>query len=1293
MIEPVLQQPKRRPVSMRFVRRRSSLTAESVQSEPESRRRNRLSKPQTVNAAKVQLSTSTSALNLQVPYQSSNASSTDLAPPSPQSPVSPNALRLQIRNEVLGSNTDNHSPLYTTKNDSSWSVAHMVGRLEGKDIEAEAPPMQLEIQEPIPVSPIRSIKRKSILRRISMQRSPSLIRTPSSERIGSLLSEGTASTTSESLDQIVESPSIPPTRRSSFTPGAATRKLHAVTSEQDMHANGVIEELEEPEANIIETEHHGWEPPQPRTSGRAGTPSDMGYSQLGGLRHGSLQVVNGRASPTFSETSKISRYLLAVQAPNRDVSSEYGDAEEDFEADDELIMSTYAHDRADRRFVSWNKDDDRSAPQIHPLHNVMSPHEENEAASDKDHTSIMANEYIAELDDSPYDQQRPESPVGTLRRTRSEGSLWRASSCSSLQSTGEVPRDLRELSPVSLLGASLSPSGSVVRHRMEAKLEGPAFLQVVTLDDHRPVESVVSWHSPVEPSAPIDEAFQSAVDLQVQLSHVRVGDQLPRAAGNPDSGYSSSNSLRSKTTPPPVEFEALPELTDSVTTASTPQSSRPASFLGLRPSILKSRKTQPNIPTFASVPYSATSSMTAPIRTKMTATELKIASEVETEANAAKTTKTQKKLVKKRRPLSQLPSQVSVMTVQPFEKSSIPDVSPEARENLHLKSFAVPELEQTQMLSGVLANQHSNNSNIDFSKIDLRFPSPEPEDPKRSRSRSRPRSWFGRSKTDIPSPRYDSGISQADAMAIINDFGTDGAVLGRNNYDLSHSGIVSPRSRASSIVSTPPPQPRTMMDDETATKLARRRSRSIQERNAMALDVRPSFNDRGGVPGKKYRPASIISEVPPITAEMLEKAYRSSSIQRFPSMNTTATPPPPAHESRPVILVRDQTRDKAMALPPPPSRAPPPPPVHSPRPTKLALEEPKFEPTAPPPAPCHSPHRSNLAHEEDRAEAIAPPPPSHSPRPANLGRYYSREEAMVPPPPFHSPHPRYVSDEEAQTVEIAPPPPSHSPRPVDVTADPWAAQAEAWKARRKSAGEVLRRQSWDPRKHAEHLETIGNEPLYPVIPPRPQPGWMQCISPEQYSAPSNGFHQQDVHATHQRTQSSLSAKPSNQRNLHQSTYVSQSRKNSMVHDTEYTSNPSRDSSRLRPLPSPRPSAGVVSSRPHSNANSKRSSGTSMIEERREKSQPPPAKRPQFDANNGRGFGASQAEQRREKSQPPPTSGRYSGGLAFGYERGSGVGGSAGTKSSSSKVDATRKGVGLRASHGVDLGDVPVGIMV
>ncbi|CAL8576974.1 hypothetical protein XPA_002834 [Xanthoria parietina] len=52
------------------------------------------------------------------------------------------------------------------------------------------------------------------------------------------------------------------------------------------------------------------------------------------------------------------------------------------------------------------------------------------------------------------------------------------------------------------------------------------------------------------------------------------------------------------------------------------------------------------------------------------------------------------------------------------------------------------------------------------------------------------------------------------------------------------------------------------------------------------------------------------------------------------------------------------------------------------------------------------------------------------------------------------------------------------------------------------------------------------------------------------------------------------------------------------------------------------------------------------------------------------------------------SGRYEGGLLFGYEKGFGLGGSAGTRSTT-KTGATRKSVQMSQGFGVDLSDVPI----
>ncbi|KAL9096212.1 MAG: hypothetical protein Q9165_001735 [Trypethelium subeluteriae] len=86
--------------------------------------------------------------------------------------------------------------------------------------------------------------------------------------------------------------------------------------------------------------------------------------------------------------------------------------------------------------------------------------------------------------------------------------------------------------------------------------------------------------------------------------------------------------------------------------------------------------------------------------------------------------------------------------------------------------------------------------------------------------------------------------------------------------------------------------------------------------------------------------------------------------------------------------------------------------------------------------------------------------------------------------------------------------------------------------------------------------------------------------------------------------------------------------------------------------------------------------------------------------NGPTSGSASLSQSRSGPRPTPTAGslapnlppelvlhRYSGGLKYGWERGAGIGGSAGTREEGNR--AGWKGVGDRASWGVDLGDVPV----
>ncbi|OAL29473.1 hypothetical protein AYO20_09210 [Fonsecaea nubica] len=1124
---------------MWFAKRRSSLAAESAHTESEPRRRNRLSKPPT---GRIPSGVSTSSLKAQASLpQSKNASRTELSIPS--SPASGKGIQQQkSRDSVIA--TDSGSPLRTHKNDSGFRVAYMVSQLEGKAAGAGTSPSRtMQQRTPPPQSPIKPPKRKSLLlRRLSLQRSSSITRTPSSERINPLECDTAVFSTPDSaMDRILEPQPIPPMRRSSFAPGTATRKPSQIAGRQESQGRDPIQEIEERQTIAFDIDDFDWQPPPPpRTTGRAGTPSDISYSHLAGLRHGSLQIVNGRASPAFSEVSKVSKHLLSAPAPRRDVSSDYGDADEEFD----LLVSASGNTshlepspptgNAECRYFSWEHNDDRAGPRIHPLHSVMTAQEETHLISAStpadDHTSLMAQEYIAELGVGPFDQQQSSSPVGTIRRTRSEGSLWRASRCSSLQKTPPLNNDPEFPSPVSTPERSPSPSWSVVRKssfRSEESRGRQTLRENEASDESRPCDSPMSWHSPIEPRYSLDEGFQSAVEFQPQLSNPSLAIPSSRAPQKSDSGYSSSNSLRSfqmaRPTPSPTKFRALPEVPDSQVNVDVQESGRVPSFSEPGISILKSRRSEPYVSTFSNLQPNPVASAPMPIVPTTTAPE--------SDPRPTNGTKARKKLLKKRRPSSQPPGQVALVRVRSFELDNIPHVSQEAQENLRKRSYAVPELDQTYSSMG---NRANSNSTLFLPLNEVRFPSPAPEQvlhAKRPRSRSRRRSWFGRSKEEKAESRNPSGVSQAEALALVNDVGTASTSFPTGHYNLTDG-------------------PRPIKEDKTAAELSRPRTRSRRDRDSTISDRRSSFNDRGGLPGKNLRPASFASDAPPITPEMVQKAYRTSSIQRQPSMGNEAGPPPP----------------------------------------------------------------------------------------------------------LHSPRPAYIDYQGNHSGPMAPPPPSHSPRPIDISPDPWVAQAAVWKARRLSAGEGLRQQSWGLRQHEPYYEEVADELLYPVIPPQ-QGGqhhdWQQSLPPEDYSSSSQDYYD----GCHNSSQYQQQRYPSNAFSYDAShdaefAYVRQTRKISRTHDHQQSRG---QSAQWRG-----PSGGGYSSCPVSYANSVRSFASSLAEDLH------PA---DF-----------------ERQHPPSTFGRYSGGLDYGTQRGNGCRGSAGTRSMSGKAEAAWKGVSLRTRAGVDLGD-------
>lgn len=1214
--------------------------------EREPRRRHRLSKPLT--NGKVSTSASTTSLQESV-TKSRNPSTSELVNSGQLSSHSSKPdLRKQIRTEVF--DTDRLSPQDALKSSSTLSVAQMIRQFDKDPTTSEGS------QDSSPAASKPKKRRSLLLRRFSAQKSSDLSRSASKERANSKNVEPGALSPSSSVDRVADSPAIPPTRRASFTPGAATRKPSAPLFGELKPKQDPIQEADE--RSLVGSEYLDWQPRPPTVIGRAGTPADLSYSHLAGLRIGSLQVMNGRASPAFSEISKVSKHLLAVPRTLRDVSSEYGDADEPnhetIPIEDPIRVGT-PNAAKELRTFSWESvvvDCEETADLESEIDvRTKIPLDMD---TDDDQASIMAKEYMAELPVSPYVLHGSSSLPGSLRRLGSDGSLQKSPSMKSLQKTPSMeslqktpsmnslqkspsmhslqkspsvaslyktpsmtslqkspsmpylqryssmtslrrspsPESMHARNPSSPVSfrtvSSLSHTGSVVRRpSLRLAMVPDPSIEAAEIDD-QPRDSVMSWYSPVEPSFPQNEPFQSAVEFQVQKSPTR--PQPQPNLDKSDSGYSSNNSLRSlrmaKFTSTAQQTMLAPPV---VTRALEPELRTMPSQLQYRPSILKARKTEPAVPTFANLRPTVMPMSSTPV----------IHSTVDASIQPMK----QRKKLQKKRAKSQPSNKIAVTRVRSFEAETIPAIPADAMENLRIRTQEVPELEQTY----AKLNTQASSSTMCLPINEIRFPSPEPQlkpraQSHRPRSISRPRSWISRSKEDNSGSRRVSDLSQSDALAIINDFSTAASSLGDGPYTIAHenfvldpfTGITKSRMKAS--------RPKSMMDDRMAVAVAKFRRQSLQQREAFA-ESRPSFNDRGGIPGKTLRPASFIGEAPPITKEMLQTIYRTSSMQSQGPRDDSPAPPAP--------------------------NRPPPPPPQSPRPTY---------------------------------DSPAPPEPDHAP----------------PPPPPHSPHPAYVRpvyveyEGDLSDRVIAPPPPSHSPRPVDITPDPWAAQAATWRARRQSAGEALREQATHFQGAEETMHHV-EEPLYPVIPLRSDPGrvgWPQfTASPEAYTPshqPQYDFYQPyrpEYYPDHDYPRG---------KEYHQEATRSNGRYYQQFSTNDDETGRGRSTSshgtvQRRPLPNPSATKTQYQSRPHSQAPSLRSQASSLAEELH--------------------------PEHLDRSHPAPEFGRYSGGMGFGYECGNGFGGSAGTRSVSGKAEATRKGVPLRAGYGVDLGDVPVLRMV
>ena len=981
--------------------------------------RNRLSKPRSLNT------------NLRPSSSLQALSSQNAASRSEVAVVEPTAQSESTDNPVTNSR-----------------VSDLIGRIEANQKSTSSP------SYPSVSLPKRGESCQYALTSIPETAPPKICTKQSKDKITSLKNDSrTSISPAASFDDTTMK--NPFSRRSSFLPGTATRKdsaaeyIHeAEEDEQDTMPHVAMAYGNKQEHVHIDDDARSFDEgddwlPTPQHD-RPETPRSLiNYTHLGGMSLGSLHIVNGRTSPTPSNTSK---QLFARRPGARDTSSEYAESV----YDDQTLAgslnggSVYSTRNKYRDF-SWRSHGSSQLrdPQTPPLPGLD---------THSDPASFLASEYMAELPPSPFPARKSSlssfsnraasagfEPSDVMERSPSVRSFMSyesgADNEAELESSNSSVRSatgtilITTSKPLNAEddlfddeGLGQSPSNERETPEFWQSLNMPA---VSHADTHHDEQHTVPGSQLIQPIEPGNRGPQLTVQIAPGILHTA---QLADFRALDSRGFESSLGFVS-----PIQLEPLSVHTP---TSSSPEPQKSfhtsdsgySSNVSLRSSLDERKKSTSDVerrslvdkvfrPILKSRRTSVEVMAVKSDRTTPSRTSTAVPDPVEVVPSPVDPEKRVRRLTK-RFPSAKQIQPVVLQTIQSIDDLSIPPVSLEASEHLHHRVLAVPNLETTFRSMDHVRNRHSVSTVGGFDEMpEIRFPSPEPENAKKQRRRS----WFGKVKDDKPKPskrdsRTVSGISQEHAMAIMNDWDVLAPSLNASRYDQSSSRRNSLKQNSIKV------RQRFTMDDKTAAELARYRSSSIRERDNW--DVEQTVRPRRSVSGKKSRNSSIAS--------------RKSSAPRASLNHRQCDTTPSVMYDSPVEYI------------PEPQAGPPPPPPHSPRPQSIQ------EDYSSPPHPARAP----------------PPPPPHSPQPSSLN---------------HEDYFAYSDSHIHASEDFAPPPPSHSPRPMDLTPDeieqdPWAAHASAWKQRRDRASSPYRQEAWAfedetayPARH-EYSSTLRTPP-------------------------------------------------------------------------------------------------------------------------------------------------------------------------------------------------------------------------
>ena len=534
---------------------------------------------------------------------------------------------------------------------------------------------------------------------------------------------------------------------------------------------------------------------------------------------------------------------------------------------------------------------------------------------------------------------------------------------------------------------------------------------------------------------------------------------------------------------------------------------------------------------------------------------------------------------------------------------------------------------------------------------------------------SKQRATRSRSVSRARAKSSDLALSQQDTLLTIANFGTVTESLGRSPYDITTSMFSNPSQNADSKhphqIGTSMPRSRSMvgMDETAAAESARARSRARSQSSGRPRPLSGgSYGDDDGISRRRLRPHSmLVNDIPPvpalaavdIKAHDLEWARSRRRSQTFSGVKIETDSPfndrdgLPGRSIRPSSIVVDVP--PVPALPSTEQVKQREAQITRSRPQSMVLEA----------SPTHAltlPQVDNIEAQKDELSHTQPDsltPPRKATVSNPVPRLWSKGS-------LEKKSPKAVNDLRMGRD-------SNDTSSNEDQSDKdsiWDVQRRAWSQRRRSAGEALLKnrssqntvtQPRDSDGSNEHQQ--NNRPSFTHRLSASESG--RHHEPKQLSGPGPS----------PLAPSWKPPAPPPHISPQQQLYEPESS------SSPYTSN--RPASYIEPItqhqprPSPRPLPDTSSREPQAQRHT--TSPTARLVQTYSSFALP---RKRISSGN------SPPNLKIEK-----LTGRYTGGLLYGYEPGCGLGGSAGTRSA--KTEASRKSVDVSKGFGIDLSDVPI----